>query len=423
MLSRRTYRGFVCLNCRLRIAGSITSRRLSSYPPLSLANKSNFFEVDNDGSWKKEGEPSSSDDPFSRLLIEQRAEARPKPADSKQQQSNPDRASSSAQNSIPASREAANTSQRSGGIDPLDGAEPLLWDSDSSPLLKEIGEEHGEEHGRVQGQRENKNKNWDGRVRRMGQRPRRTFGPTAPRPLPKPKRTYKANGQLLAAEEEDLQIGILGEPAHAIVLRDQGPLKKRPTREIVADPDAPSEGGPQFSKNLAELLENESIDPTLDEALRNIHSLRMSNGEVLLDSVFKQLQTSLVEGFKKDQLEAYVSRYRSTVQSRRRELDPPWVLENTGWVPVSEGREEEHENRKDAAHNSAMQGYLVPGMRPKERLAVRLLRECWGLSSWDVANRQGYLNVKLRETEFALLLRKFLRHIVAFFPGRLPPYK
>ncbi|ROW10286.1 hypothetical protein VMCG_01662 [Cytospora schulzeri] len=73
----------------------------------------------------------------------------------------------------------------------------------------------------------------------------------------------------------------------------------------------------------------------------------------------------------------------------------PWMVEQSHWSPEVAGAVEETEY--------PLRGYILKSMRPKQRLAVQLMRECWGVSAQELQDGNGHLDVRVRDLEFKLL--------------------
>jgi hypothetical protein len=174
-------------------------------------------------------------------------------------------------------------------------------------------------------------------------------------------------------------------------MRDGGAWQKK--TEIKEEPAATAE---PFSP--AQALESETSDPTTEDVLLNIDELRPGDLKVLSEREFNLLRSTLLEGFTRAQLEAYITKFRNTSQREKVRVsgDTPWVLELWDWRPEVE-----------VGHGSedpALAGYVTKSMTPKERTGVRLIRECWGLSTQELLDGQGYLDARIRDPEFSLLL-------------------
>lgn len=216
------------------------------------------------------------------------------------------------------------------------------------------------------------------------------------RPSQPPPEVYRSKAGQVLPKEEALSIDILGKPAHAIVMKPFGSAhKKRGIRNAEAESDP-------GHVNLSDILDKQIGIPTADEVLQNIHELRPPHSRSIPQKDFDSLRDVLVKGFTKAQLVSYMAHYRPETEpttTTTPESNPPWVLEQWPWLPEAAPAS----NTADPA----LDGYLHTTMSPKEQLAVRLIRECWRVATHEVENSQGYLDVKLRDLEFALLLGSY----------------
>lgn len=211
-------------------------------------------------------------------------------------------------------------------------------------------------------------------------------------PPPSQNRTYKSRGHFMAPEREGLSIDILGKPGSAIVLREKRAVKKR---------RQPESDDSQHQVDIASLLPNEDAATTSEDVLLNIHELKPEGTRMLSHRRFEKLKDTLVDGFTSAQLGHYIRVHQET-QRFRQEVESssdlaPWVLARQPWVPLVENSAEDLDSHLD--------GYIVEGMAPKERLAVRLMRECWDVSNQKILDQDGYLSITLRDVEFSLLTR------------------
>jgi hypothetical protein len=211
-------------------------------------------------------------------------------------------------------------------------------------------------------------------------------------PPPSQHRTYKSRGHFLAPEQEGLSIDILGKPGSAIVLREKRAIRKR--RRADSDDS-------QHQVDPTSLLPNEDAAATSEDVLLNIHELKPEGTRILSNRKFKALKDTLVEGFTSTQLGHYIRVHQET-QRFRQDVEgssdvAPWVLARQPWAPVVENSAEDLDPH--------LVGYITKRMPPKERLAVRLMRECWDVSNQKVLDQDGYLSITLRDVEFSLLTR------------------
>ncbi|KUI61286.1 hypothetical protein VP1G_08451 [Cytospora mali] len=85
----------------------------------------------------------------------------------------------------------------------------------------------------------------------------------------------------------------------------------------------------------------------------------------------------------------------SAVSLSDKPLVYPWMVEQAHWCPEVAGAVEETEY--------PLRGYILKSMRPKQRLVVQLMRECWGVSAQELQDGNGRLDVRVRDLEFQLL--------------------
>ncbi|KAL2136424.1 hypothetical protein VTI74DRAFT_3858 [Chaetomium olivicolor] len=209
------------------------------------------------------------------------------------------------------------------------------------------------------------------------------------------KRTYKSRGHLVAPEPEGLSINILGKPGSAIVLREKRRVDKKP-RFPRLTPDNDRENDPV---DTASLLAVASADAASDDVLLNIHELKPRETSILTDKEFRKLKDTLVGGFTSTQLTLYIRDHQEAQrlgqEGARAAEDAPWVLERQPWAPIVPNALQDVEPH--------LQGYISRGMAPKERLAIRLMRECWDVSNQKILDKDGYASLRLRDVEFSLL--------------------
>lgn len=209
---------------------------------------------------------------------------------------------------------------------------------------------------------------------------------------------YRKGRTKLIEDMSKLSIDTLGREAEVIVLREGGEWFSRPFKED----ERPSDPGLSLDDHVDQ---DEGL--SLDDIMENIDELRP--GHVMLPlSEFKKIYDSLLAGFTSYQLENYVERHRSRLEEgeetpflgMRPEVYKalPWIREQSFWTPEV----------KDAVQevDQALKGYILKSMRPKQRLAMQLMRECWGVSAQELMDGQGVLEVRIQDMEFKLLTRK-----------------
>lgn len=211
-------------------------------------------------------------------------------------------------------------------------------------------------------------------------------------------KVYHSRGKRLFVEAEKLDIDILGKPAQAIVMKSRGDSRSR--RHVIQE-DAPAEQDAHGVWDAVELQESGPATP--DEVQKNIAELWPAESSIVSEREFMALMDVLLEGFTVAQLTAYVSKNRgsdaeilSSLGATGQDEQNPWVCYKWPWVP---------EASADEKMGTAVQGYIRDDMSAKEKLVMRLMRECWGLSIRELMDGPGRLDVSVREAEFLLLLR------------------
>ncbi|KAI0454080.1 hypothetical protein F5B21DRAFT_477422 [Xylaria acuta] len=221
------------------------------------------------------------------------------------------------------------------------------------------------------------------------------------------RKQHISGNRVLDEGAASLGSDMLGKPAYAIVMRDGGNVRRRKF------PSAPgeNESKPDPSANLATtieaLLDSQREPPTLHEVRSNIHGLRPKRDKVLPEKEFGKLRRLLTSGFLSAQLRDYIEWHKSGAWRESQETTAdgssppefPWILQRSPWVPL--------QTQPNAVKGTdpALQGYILDSIPAKERLAVRLMRECWELSIAELETQLGEISIKLHNHEFTLLLR------------------
>lgn len=266
------------------------------------------------------------------------------------------------------------------------------------------------------------------------------------------KKRYRRGTMTLEADASQLAVNTLGKPAEILVLRDRGTWKRK-ALPIFKSPKETA----QNSLTIEDFLEQEER-PSLD-FLQYLDEL-MPDHKTLPAREFKSLYDTLLSGFTSLQLEYYVEwcrKGRPPFEGKKDEtldeelvvdedgiaieeflgteeatasedimdsedatadedvaadeaqtppsslydkpVEYPWMAERSHWSPEVAGAIEETEH--------PLRGYVLKSMRPKNRLVVQLMRECWGVSAHELQNGTGRLDIRVRDLEFKLLTRKY----------------
>ena len=179
---------------------------------------------------------------------------------------------------------------------------------------------------------------------------------------------------------------ILNQAAQTIISRRGGSIDSRGN----AAQESKSFGDPQL--DLSATLEREGVDVTLADTLKNIHELQPLRSRVLSDVDYQALQLVLVRGFTLEQLRRYIHYSRAARDFEKGNL-PPWILQRPLWKAMLSDAPAATQNGLDTTK--------------KGKLADRLMGECWGLTTETSHDREGQLDIRLRDVEFTLLSRMF----------------
>lgn len=209
---------------------------------------------------------------------------------------------------------------------------------------------------------------------------------------------YRKGRTKLVEVVPTLSTQTLGRAAEVIILKEGGDWFMRPYKED----ERPLDPGLSLEEH-----DDQEKGLSLDEIMENIDELRPQH-RTLSSRDFKRVFDSLSKGFTSIQLENYVERYLSRVDegdetpflgpSPEMVKSKPWIMKQSAWTPKVKGAVEEVDY--------PLKGYILKSMRPKQRLVMQLMRECWGLSVQELMDGPGVLEVQVRDREFKLLTCK-----------------
>ena len=219
-------------------------------------------------------------------------------------------------------------------------------------------------------------------------------------------KAYSAHERAVKAVRKDLKLDRLGKPAAALVLQEA--IKFRSMKEL--EPELPEQVDLQKSMLLS------ALDLESENALVNIHELRPDE-LVLSGAEFSSLVSMLASSFTKHQLLSYQIQYhkieRFQTEDSLTDSPYPWTIATEEWAP---------ETPNSSTVERSLAGYVGESTLPKEKIAVRLVRECWNISCTEVNNGRGSLSIRVRDPYFSILTlgtRKHLNDITRNFlrPG------
>lgn len=220
---------------------------------------------------------------------------------------------------------------------------------------------------------------------------------------PEPKdpviKHYRKGAMRLVEDLPQLSVETLGQDAPVIVLREHGQWRRKPMKKDKRE----VRGG----LNIQDHVDQEE-GLGLDFILENIDGLRPKH-RILPARDFKDVFDILMKGFTAMHLENYIEQYRQRLAQGDETpflgvipdelMSRPWIVSQSRWIPEVQGAVE------DVAH--PLKGYILKTMPPKQRLAMQLMRECWGMSVQELLHGQGVLDIEVRDLEFRLLTCEF----------------
>ncbi|KAI0805073.1 hypothetical protein GGR55DRAFT_296781 [Xylaria sp. FL0064] len=223
------------------------------------------------------------------------------------------------------------------------------------------------------------------------------------------RKRYLSRNRILQETAARTGSDMLGKPWYAIVMRDRGTIDPKGLPLL---PEVPHDA---TATSVEALLDNQHGTPTPDKVRSSIEALRPQTDTMLLKKDFKKLQRLLVQGFLKAQLQDYLKVYESsanhslpkTTTGSPSKPEIPWLQELRPWTPLP--------SQPDVAEEAdpTLQGYVSEAapLKEKEKLALRVMRDCWGLTIAELENHLGETWIKLQDREFKLLMRGTQRFI------------
>ncbi|KAI1823742.1 hypothetical protein F4861DRAFT_509141 [Xylaria intraflava] len=234
------------------------------------------------------------------------------------------------------------------------------------------------------------------------------------------RKHHLSGSRILTETSTMLGIPMLGKPASVIVMKDGGDKKKK---EIPRGSD-PVEGvDDNPTPSIEELLEMQRTPLTVQEVRSNIGDFKPETDAVLPEKEFRKIQSLLTEGFTVPQLLDYIDWHKSEAkrESNQTATDKlprpefPWIRHITPWTPYLA-----QTDGVQGLGPVTQQGYVTKDMAPKDKLVVRLMCGCWGLSISEFQGQIGVINIALNNHDFVLLMRgtrRFLNALGKFWLG------
>ncbi|KAI0020613.1 mitochondrial inner-membrane-bound regulator-domain-containing protein [Xylariomycetidae sp. FL0641] len=275
------------------------------------------------------------------------------------------------------------------------------------------------------------------------------------------RKRHMSGRRILDEAVASLGTDMLGKPASAIIMKDRGLVEKR---DRPSDPDVPELVSEHDYSDIEALLDSERQPATLEESRANIHELKPDGESILSERDFRKLQATLVDSFLSPQLQNYLD--CSLREQRKREQEKEaadeegeeageaeeeeieegegelegeegrslresqeadnanpastavaspepefsWISSMSPWVPM--GYDDATAVTAPSDAHISLQGYIDDLAASKEKLAVRILRECWGLSITELSSGLGETRIKLTKSAFALLMMRGTQRFV-----------
>ncbi|KAI9163439.1 hypothetical protein HJFPF1_05052 [Paramyrothecium foliicola] len=177
-----------------------------------------------------------------------------------------------------------------------------------------------------------------------------------------------------------LEVDALGQPVEALIIKNPNKTK-RARKAIRALEDQPMEGEIQWD-NLVQKKDSES--DYSDIVWQNLQELRPRK-RVIPQDEFSQIMTTLVEGFKKDQLLHYYNFESSNEPASKVLGERPWLRKRGEWVA-----ETPHEWGR---------------LSPKQSHALAIMVKRWGLEIKEHVESFGRVQIWLQPNVFDVLTR------------------
>ena len=203
---------------------------------------------------------------------------------------------------------------------------------------------------------------------------------------------YGYTGQQLRENREKLSVSVLGESAEVIVLRDSKISNYNHRVEENVETQ-------ESIDILARLAEERGL-VGWDEVETNINEFRRKNDDQPRTALeFSQLITDLQGGFTVAQLARYIKAHGQNDEKAPKLSSNSLIHRVSHWIPgisESDGYLDQDELR----------GYDLQSYTSKQRLVLRILRECWKLKLPLVEEGVGQIEIELAPGDLDLLLRK-----------------
>lgn len=234
----------------------------------------------------------------------------------------------------------------------------------------------------------------------------------------KPGETFGFRGHALIKERESLKHqNNLGDPANVIVLRESKIRRYDHSGWKAAEEDDIKDVAAEHIDILAQVNDERGL---IDQAEveKNINEFKPDAGREPQNwDEFNQLVQRLQRAFTTPQLEWYISSFKSiqaseptdtvawTPSSSSSMEGNMYVIENSPWIP-------EAEEFDGQGIQEASRGYALASHTSKQRVVIRVLRECWNLSIPELESGIGSMAVEMPIAALNLLMSRSATRIL-----------
>lgn len=189
-------------------------------------------------------------------------------------------------------------------------------------------------------------------------------------------------------DHHQLNVGALGKPLEALIIKNPNQMKTPKASMPVIEVEAPPE---EVNVEWEDLVPKDEVatSENSEEVRQNIDELRPRDTRVLLTGHFDKLLGQLVDGFTRGQLVDYHKHFQREETSSGAEDTSmySWIKKQTSWtpsVPID-----------------------VHALKPKQMLALAIMRETWGVETHDRAEGIGEKKIWLPTSAFKAMFREF----------------
>ena len=243
-------------------------------------------------------------------------------------------------------------------------------------------------------------------------------------------RIYGIGGSKLSQRTEELPVDSLGRPTEVIVLRGDQTLRYVAPRPIEETIEAP----------VVDVLAQFNSERGLigrDEVNQNIETLRPQERVVSWKDI-RDIEDQLGDGFTMTQLLYYIesterqrmaavakddisgtttskaakkkthNKAHNKEEGGPEEISQPTsksryikakdiILKQSRWMPGTS-------DQGDHFDESSLRGYISDAFTPKQRVAMNIIRLCWGIESKELTSSVGEIELKVNSADLDLLL-------------------